>query len=129
MDTSDRIELHELAARYGDLIDARDWPGLQRIFTPEAIFDLSDIHAGELRGLEAIREHMEHEPHHPIAHHITNIYVEEDGENVRLHSRVIGVLADRRAGSGEYRDDVLHTDVGWRVSRRVFRLTRPPRPA
>jgi hypothetical protein len=31
--STDRIELHELAARYGDLIDARDWPGLASVFT------------------------------------------------------------------------------------------------
>lgn len=125
--TADRLELHELAARYGDLIDARDWEGLSTVFVADAVFDLSDIKKGELRGLAAIQEHMELEPHHPLAHHITNVYVETDGAGVRLRSRVVGVLPDHRAGSGEYRDEVVPTADGWRIARRTFRLRRPAR--
>jgi hypothetical protein len=129
MDTADRVELHELAALYGDLVDARDWDGLDRIFTPEAKFDLTDIKAGVIDGLEAIKKHLEHEPHHPVSHHITNIYVESlDGDRGRLRFRVIGMLADGRVGSGEYRDDVVRTSVGWRVSHQHFRLRRRPKP-
>jgi hypothetical protein len=52
--TADRLELHELAARYGDLNDARDWPGLASVFTADAVFELTDA-AEPLRGLDAIR--------------------------------------------------------------------------
>ncbi len=63
---------------------------------------------------------------HPLAHHITNIYVtEDDGEPV-LHSRVIGILHDRRAGSGQYTDTVVRTPDGWRIQHRVFQLNRRP---
>lgn len=122
---ADRLELHELAARYGDLIDARDWAGLDRVFTPDAVFDLSDTGGPRLTGLTAIREHMEG-ARHPHAHLITNVHV-VPGPPLELRSRVLGILDDRRVGSGWYRDDVVRTPGGWRVRSRGFRMLRVPR--
>ncbi|WP_239345417.1 nuclear transport factor 2 family protein [Frankia sp. CiP3] len=125
IDTADRLALHEIAARYGDLIDARDWPGLAHVFTADAVFDLRDVGDGQLEGLDAIRRFMAGSQH-PLAHHITNIYVTEDGGEPVLHSRVIGILHDRRAGSGRYTDTVVRTPAGWRIQHRVFHLHRRP---
>jgi hypothetical protein len=124
LDLADRVELAEMAALYGDLIDERDWAGLDRVFTADAVFDMTDIGVGAVEGLEAIREHMRG-ARHPLAHHITNVYI-ESGDPVRLRSRVIGILDDRRAGSGFYRDRVVKTAAGWRIEHRHFRLVRPP---
>jgi hypothetical protein len=125
LEPADRLALHELAALYGDLIDDRDWGGLDRVFTADATFDMTDIDVAPVIGLEAIREHMRHS-RHPLAHLITNIYVEA-GPPVRLHSRVIGILDDRRVGSGTYLDLVVRGAEGWRIERRDFRLLRPPK--
>jgi 3-phenylpropionate/cinnamic acid dioxygenase small subunit len=124
LDLADRVELREMAALYGDLIDERDWEGLDRVFTADAVFDMTDIGVGTVEGLEAIRSHMRG-ARHPLAHHITNVYI-ESGDPVRLRSRVIGILDDRRAGSGFYRDRVVKTAAGWRIQHRHFRLVRPP---
>ncbi|WP_322749232.1 MULTISPECIES: nuclear transport factor 2 family protein [unclassified Frankia] len=123
--TADRLALHEIAARYGDLIDARDWPGLAYVFAADAVFDLTDVDAPRLDGLDAIRHHMDGADH-PLAHHITNIYVTEDGGEPVLHSRVLGVLPDRRASSGQYTDAVVRTPDGWRIRHRLFQLNRRP---
>ena len=124
--TADRVELHELAARYGDLIDARDWPGLATVFTDDAVFDLSDAGVGPLRGLDAIRSHMDSTDGHPLAHLIVNVRV-VDGDPVRLHSRVLGILPGRRVGSGSYVDEVVRTPAGWRIRHRRFTMLRVPR--
>ncbi|WP_165485797.1 nuclear transport factor 2 family protein [Frankia sp. Cppng1_Ct_nod] len=128
IETADRVALHEIAGRYGDLIDARDWPGLAHVFAVDAVFDLCDVGGPRLEGLDAIRRFMDGSDH-PLAHHITNIYVtEDDGEPV-LHSRVIGILLDRRTGSGQYTDAVVRTPDGWRIRHRLFQLhRRPDRP-
>ena len=55
MELADRLALHELPGRYGDLIDDRDWDGLSQIFVDEATFEIPDQ---VLDGLEAIREFM-----------------------------------------------------------------------
>lgn len=121
----DRLDLHELAARYGDLIDARDWAGLAEVFTEDAVFDLTDTGGPRLTGLDAIRAFM-NTARHPHTHLITNVQV-VPGDPMELRSRVIGILDDRRVGSGWYRDDVVRTPNGWRVRTRRFRMLRVPR--
>src|SRR5262245_56784369 len=75
----DRMELHEIAARYGDLMDFGDWKGLAKMSTDAAVFDATDLGMPLLEGLNAIRDHMDKSPNHPLGHHITNIYVEAAG--------------------------------------------------
>jgi hypothetical protein len=129
IDLESRIELHELAARYGDLIDARDWPGLATIFTEDAVFDTTGSGGGVvMQGLAGIQQHMEVTNEHPLAHLIVNIYVTEDNDSVQLHSRVLGILPDRRVGSGHYVDEVVRTPEGWRVRNRQFTMLRRRKP-
>jgi ketosteroid isomerase-like protein len=141
MDAADRIEIHELASRYGDLIDHRDWPGLGRVFTEDAVFTNPTLPGQDLVGLEAIRKVMRNAgSRHPLSHHITNIYVDdlEDGM-AELHCRIIHHLDDGRTRSGEYVDRVVKTPEGWRIKVRSFQyrvrpaedaatdVSRPPR--
>jgi 3-phenylpropionate/cinnamic acid dioxygenase small subunit len=124
----DRIELHELAGRYGDIIDDRDWQALDTIFTPEAVFEVVGLTT--MRGLADIRRFMAEEGRHPLAHLITNIHVEECVGGVRLLSRGIFPISSRDGGPahrvfyGSYYDDVVKTPGGWRVHSRVFSAER-----
>ncbi len=119
MDLADRVVLHELPGRYGDLIDDRDWDGLSQIFVDEATFEIP----GEvLDGLEAIREFMRGAKH-PRTHLMTNVAVDETDDGVILRSRLIGMRRDGRFISGRYRDVVVKTDDGWRVVTRVYTPT------
>ena len=88
---ADRLELHELAARYGLVIDDRDWEGLAAVFTPGAVFELRGFPRGDerLEGLDAIRAHMM-TARHPVAHHVTNVVVDAGDHEVRLRSKIIG---------------------------------------
>jgi hypothetical protein len=63
---------------------------------------------------------------HPLAHHATNIVVtqEHDG-TVRVVSKGIGVGHSGRVGSAVYRDVVVRTPNGWRLSHRIVELRRP----
>ena len=119
MDLDDRLELHELPARYGDLIDDRDWDGLSQVFVDEATFEIPDE---VLDGLEAIREFMRGAKH-PRTHLMTNVAVDETDEGVILRSRLIGMRRDGRFISGRYRDVVVKTDDGWRIVTRVYTPT------
>jgi len=119
MELADRLELHELPARYGDLIDDRDWDGLSQVFVDEATFEIPDE---VLDGLEAIREFMRGAKH-PRTHLMTNVAVDETDEGVILRSRLIGMRRDGRFISGRYRDVVVKTDDGWRIVTRVYTPT------
>ncbi len=126
MDPADRLELHELPGRYGDAIDDRDWDRLDQIFTADAIFDLTDLGAPRLEGLDAIKRYMAEDANHPRTHTMTNIYVDETAEGAKLRFRILALLPERRVGTASYYDDVVKTAEGWRVQNRVITLRRRP---
>lgn len=127
MDVADRLELHELPGRYGDAIDDRDWDRLGRIFTDDAVFDLTDLGGPRLEGLEAIKVFMDTEAQHPRTHLMTNIYVDEADDGVKMSFRIVALLPESRVGTASYYDDVVKTGAGWRVENRVITLRRRDR--
>jgi 3-phenylpropionate/cinnamic acid dioxygenase small subunit len=119
VDLADRLALHELPGRYGDLIDDRDWDGLSQIFLEDATFEvLGDV----LEGLDGIRDFMRG-ANHPRTHLMTNVYADETSEGVILRFRIIAMRRDGRIVSGRYRDVVVKTEDGWRVASRVYTTT------
>ncbi|ONH28689.1 nuclear transport factor 2 family protein [Pseudofrankia asymbiotica] len=119
MDLADRLALGELPARYGDLIDDRNWRDLDQIFLADATFE---IPGQVLDGLAEIRAFMV-QARHPRTHIMTNIYVDETPDGVILRFRLVGMRPDGRISSGRYRDVVVRRPDGWRVARRVFTAT------
>jgi hypothetical protein len=127
MDAADRLELHELPGRYGDAIDDRAWDRLGEIFTPDAVFDLTDLGSRRCDGLDDIKRFMDTEAEHPRAHLMTNIYVDETTDGVQLRFRIVAPLGEGRVGTASYYDDVVTTPAGGRVQHRV--ITRRRRPS
>ncbi len=127
MDMNDRLELHELPGRYGDAIDDRDWDRLGQIFTDDAVFDLTDLGAPLLEGLDRIKAFMDTEARHPRTHMMTNIYVDETPDGVKLNFRIVALQPEGRVGTASYYDDVVKTADGWRVKHRVTTLRRRDR--
>ena len=124
----DKLELHELAGRYGDIIDDQNWPALGSIFTEDAVFEV--VALVTMKGLPEIMRYMAEDGRHPLAHLITDIHVEERSDCVRLLSRGIfpiisdGAGAGHRVFYGSYYDEVCKTAKGWRISHRVFSTRR-----
>jgi len=126
MDTADRLELHELPGRYGDAIDDRNWEGLGRIFTEDATFYLTGVSGPKLVGLAEIRRFMDETATHPQTHLMTNIYVDEHPDGVKMSFRIVAREKGGVFWTGSYHDDVVRTPAGWRVKDRVFELRRRP---
>ena len=124
MDPTDRLELHELPGRYGDAIDDRNWESLHRIFTDDAVFDLTDLDGPLLKGMDEIKRFMDTDAQHPRTHTMTNIYVDEEPDGVKLYFRILAQLPEGRVGTASYYDDVVKTSDGWRVKYRVITLRR-----
>jgi 3-phenylpropionate/cinnamic acid dioxygenase small subunit len=127
MDAGDRLELHELPGRYGDAIDDRDWERLGRIFTEDATFDLTDLGGPKLEGLADIRRYMDTDAQHPQTHLMTNIYVDEHPDGVKLYFRIVARAKGGVFGTASYDDDVVKTADGWRVKDRVITARRRTR--
>ena len=124
----DKFELYELAGRYGDIIDDRNWSALDNVFTEDAVFDV--VKLVTMEGLPEIKRYMAEEGRHPLAHLITNIHVEEGSDGIKLLSRGIFPIISNASGAGHtvfygsYYDRVLKTPQGWRISHRVFSAKR-----
>ncbi len=124
IDIADRLELHELPGRYGDAIDDRNWDRLREIFTDDAVFDLTGVGARRLEGIDDIVHFMNVEASHPKTHMMTNIYVDEQDENVIMNFRIVALLGKGLVGTASYYDRVVKTDQGWRVQHRECMIHR-----
>jgi SnoaL-like domain len=126
----DRIALHELAARYGNTIDARDWNRFRTVFTADCRYELRGF--GRLDtatlGIDALVELMTSSSAHPVAHHVTNVEVDATHDPVRMFSKIVGTLPAGGSGSADYHDIVVRTDGGWRIAERIVTLRRPIPP-
>ena len=121
----DLLSLRELVSRYGDIIDDRQWAQLREVFTPDATLDLTDLGVGEINGIENIIEYMDGPAIHPVAHLMSNIHVPQLHERAgELRCRLLAVQDDGSVFVGRYRDQVVLTEDGWRISRRTFSYTR-----
>jgi 3-phenylpropionate/cinnamic acid dioxygenase small subunit len=124
---ADRLELHELLARYGHLLDERDYDRLGEIFAAEIRYDATDFGQPVWEGLAALIAGMREHDRHPVAHHSTNVVLgprRPDG-SVRVLSKGPGVGRRGRVGSATYDDVAVPTPDGWRLASRTVTLRRP----
>ncbi|MEU4216933.1 nuclear transport factor 2 family protein [Actinoplanes sp. NPDC026623] len=54
----------------------------------------------------------------PLAHHVTNVVVREDGDGARAWSKGFALNQDGSTASYTYEDRLVRTDLGWRIGRR-----------
>ncbi len=142
----DKFEIVELINLYGHILDRKAFDELGKIFTDEAVFDLSGFASGNSNqgqlakahhGLSEIVAMMTQSDQHPVAHHATNIVIDtssgsdalaagEIGTEVRVQSKGIGVGRNGRVGSVVYQDVLVKYERGWRIClRKVQLLTEP----
>lgn len=126
LSADDRLQLHELAARYANTIDARDWPRFQSCFTDDCRYELSGFGRLDqvIHSSAGLRAFMEASTSHPVAHHVTNVEVGSGTTRTRMLSKIIGTLPGGMAGSADYRDVVVRGVSGWQIAERVVTLRR-----
>ncbi len=129
LDVADRLAIHELLGRYGHLVDERRWVDLHLVFVDDVRYDATDFDMPVTTSLAELVAEWTSEAgmaRHPLAHHTTNVVVDEDPDGtVRVRSKGIGVGAGGRVGSVTYLDVVVRTDAGWRLAERTVELRRP----
>lgn len=136
--TLDRMELVELANRYGRALDRCDWAAFEHVFAEDAEADYSKVvarthpdhstlHAeaqpqGRLAivaWLQAARSNGE-----PLVHFMTNHIIDElDGD----HARTWHYVHERQGAYGWYEIHAVRVPQGWRIARLVLDLV--PRSA
>jgi hypothetical protein len=126
---TDIVAIQQLVALHGHLVDGRELHRLDELFTPDAVYDVTALGYGTVRGIDefrALTESFVDDERNPVGHHVTNVVVTEEADGVRARSKGIGVLRDGRAGSVVYDDLVTRTAAGWRIAaRQVLPASRP----
>jgi len=124
---SDRIEIQDLLARYTQAIDQRDWDALDRVFTPDAHIDYSAM-GGAAGGLEEIKRFLaEAMPMFEVSQHLVgSSVVDIDGDTASARTICHNPMVLRGGDDPHllvcglwYRDKLVRTPAGWRISERV----------
>ena len=117
---ADKIEIHELLARYARGVDTHDWELWKSVFTEDAVIDYSLSGAAKGSRDEVAAFLAESFATIPWAtHHITNFEVELDGDTAKVRAvffnpmQLPGVDGESSCG-GYYEHDVVRTPDGWR---------------
>jgi hypothetical protein len=118
MDPGDILEIQQLMAHYGHLVDAKHWHRLGEIFSDDGVFDVIAYDAGRHAGLPAVRAFFA-KAAHPSAHHTTNLYVYEEAGTVKALSKYAVPGESGRMFGGDYEDTLTKTPNGWRIKERI----------
>ncbi|MGU3499285.1 nuclear transport factor 2 family protein [Mycobacterium sp. C31M] len=125
----DRADITDTLVRYATGIDRRNWVAFRSCFTDDCVLDYGQI--GTFDGVDALTTFMEQS--HAMAghtmHRLSNIVIDLDGDRAVARTYVDGLIlaADNTSGVnavGFYDDELVHTEQGWRISRRTFTTVR-----
>jgi ketosteroid isomerase-like protein len=121
LDPADALEIAEVLARYGHIVDERAWSRMGEVFTEDLVFVPSDNVMQTTRSLQdLIARWSRPDFHHPAAHHSTNLVMTvESDTTVRTTCKGLAIEEDGRVWSVVYDDEFRRTQQGWRIRHRA----------
>ena len=122
LSTADITEIQNVQALYGHAVDWPDQSLLPKVFTKDAVFDCRPTGTDAYyEGVEAIQAWFGlGKPPHPKVHLMTNIWVYEEGGQVRVKSKwLVRNSRFNEIYMGDYDDVMARTADGWRIKLRV----------
>jgi len=128
LSAEDRRAIDRTLALHGHIFDRGELDRVEEIFTPEIVYDLSDVGAGTYEGIEAIRSGaLKLGAGNPIAHHVTNVVItSQEDDSVTAQSKGFIIMADGSVASVTHLDTLRRVDNSWRISQRVILAQRTP---
>lgn len=126
--SDDRRLIAETIYLHGHIFDEGELERLNEIFTEDVVYDLSDLGAEPLRGIEAIRRSaLALGEANPLAHHVTNLVITDiDGDAAATRCKAIAVMAGGECRSATYVDSLRREDGRWRIDHRTVLARRAP---
>lgn len=121
----DKLEIHELLARYARGVDDRDWDLYRSVFTDDAFIDYSS--AGSTSGpRDEVAAFLEQAmPMLPWSqHYITNIEIDLRGDEAEVRAMFFNPMQlpgkdETSSCGGFYHHEMVRTDAGWKSRRLV----------
>jgi hypothetical protein len=122
---SDRLEISDVLVRYGTAMDHRDWGLLATCFLPDVAMDYDT--SGSFHSLEEFVVHAEEglRKMRSTQHYVVNHVISVEGDTADATSYALAQHVDDATGAifslgGVYRDTLVRTEAGWRISSRRF---------
>lgn len=127
-------ECEQVLLRSIRTFDERDWQGFADTFAPDGVFFRANQPTQPLTGREAILAALKARPADRLTRHLcTNVQIEvidQDHAKGQCYlylfsatatppEKAMGGPADPVQRIGEYSDEYVRTDQGWRIARRV----------
>jgi SnoaL-like domain len=132
---SDKIEIHELIARYARGVDTKDWDLYRTVFTPDALIDYS-LSGAAVGPRDEVAAWLEAglAPMPWMQHFVTNFEVELDGDHATgrayfYNPMQLPGMAEPSACGGFYLHELVRTADGWKSEKLVEHpmwFTNPP---
>jgi hypothetical protein len=120
----DIVEIEQVIAEYGHVVDNNRWERAHLVFARDFVYDFEAFGRPNIHGLLELREALR--TRKVYSHHSTNVSVVETEEGfARAHSKFIGFPNEGYPISGDYSDDFVRTDEGWRLLRRRSSVREP----
>jgi 3-phenylpropionate/cinnamic acid dioxygenase small subunit len=123
LQAADVVQIQQVFAHYGHLLDDRQWHRLGEVFTADAVADYSRGGTSrQLTGLDEIIRFLS-TASASSAHHVSNVSVFSEDGTVRAVSKFFVPYTrtehrPHRWYGGVYDDELRRTDAGWRIQRR-----------
>jgi ketosteroid isomerase-like protein len=128
LSAEDRWAIGETLSLHGHLFDEGELDRLDELFTPDVVYDVTEVGVGELHGIEEIRDAaLELGADNPVGHHVTNIVIESgEGDRATARSKGIVVTASGKCGSATFVDTLRREGGRWRIKHRIIHPRRTP---
>lgn len=124
LNADDVIEIEQVIAEYGHIVDNNRWGRAHLVFAQDFVYDFSAFDRPNIYGVAELREALK--TRKVYSHHSTNVSVVETSEgHARVHSKYIGFPSEGFPISGDYVDDFVRTESGWRLVRRSSSVREP----
>jgi SnoaL-like domain len=123
---TDRLAVIDVLNTYATCLDSRDWGGLDDVFHHDAVGHYGSLLEGRQAIVTSIRSFLDGcgATQHLLGNY--QIHIEGDHAKSLTKARVIHLGAGERAALtpyeaiGVYRDDLIRTADGWRITHRHF---------
>ncbi len=122
--TADRLEIHELIARYTHALDYHNIPLMRDIWTDDCRFQADEPDVN-ISGIEALsdffRQTVAAVPN--VRHVVSNLYVDSTSGSEAICNAYIQIIdfdSKELIAAGRYRDEMVRSASGWRIRNRVY---------
>jgi len=116
-----KIEISELAARYGYHCDRFDWDAVVAMYTEDGVFDAETLYGKVVVGHADLRAFYESLPQ-AVAHHPSSLFTTVRDDGTATAAMKMLVLFGRQVFSVDYDWELAEIDGTWLIRRQKISL-------